>query len=77
MHCHTKDNVSVSVQVAVQSSVRLDNTDDAMCGLASMGAQIDSYVSDVVRSAVPHMPLDEAAEGVGGIRLYHSQGPCH
>merc|ERR1712086_968633 len=47
----TKDNVFVNVIVAVQQSV-----------LSDVGAQIDSYVSDVVRSQLPRMTLDEAFE---------------
>mmetsp|Transcript_80621 Transcript_80621/g.155731 ORF Transcript_80621/g.155731 Transcript_80621/m.155731 type:complete len:293 (+) Transcript_80621:58-936(+) len=58
----TKDNVFVSAQVAVQQSVKPENTVDAMYKLSDVHAQIDSYVSDVVRSSVPHMTLDEAFE---------------
>merc|ERR1712129_159482 len=58
----TKDNVFVRVDVAVQQSVNKDNVMDAMYKLADVSAQIDSYVSDVVRSTVPHMTLDEAFE---------------
>jgi len=58
----TKDNVFVSVKVAVQQSVKPERTVDAMYKLANVHAQIESYVSDVVRSCVPHMSLDEAFE---------------
>jgi len=58
----TKDNVFVRVDVAVQQSVNKDNVMDAMYKLADVSAQIDSYVSDVVRSTVPHMTLDESFE---------------
>jgi len=58
----TKDNVFVTAQVAVQQSVKPENVVDAMYKLSDVHAQIDSYVSDVVRSSVPHMPLDEAFE---------------
>merc|ERR1712008_232206 len=58
----TKDNVFVTAQVAVQQSVKPDNVVDAMYKLADVHAQIDSYVSDVVRSSVPHMTLDESFE---------------
>mmetsp|Transcript_19364 Transcript_19364/g.56242 ORF Transcript_19364/g.56242 Transcript_19364/m.56242 type:complete len:296 (-) Transcript_19364:246-1133(-) len=58
----TKDNVFVTARVAVQQSVRPDNAVDAMYKLANVHAQIDSYVSDVVRSSVPHMTLDESFE---------------
>jgi len=58
----TKDNVFVKCEVAVQQSVKPENTVDAMYKLADVRAQIDSYVSDVVRSSVPHMTLDESFE---------------
>jgi len=58
----TKDNVFVTAQVAIQQSVKPENTVDAMYKLADVHAQIDSYVSDVVRSSVPHMTLDESFE---------------
>mmetsp|Transcript_126585 Transcript_126585/g.246720 ORF Transcript_126585/g.246720 Transcript_126585/m.246720 type:complete len:295 (-) Transcript_126585:217-1101(-) len=58
----TKDNVFVTSRVAVQQSVKPENTVDAMYKLSDVHAQIDSYVSDVVRSQVPAMTLDEAFE---------------
>jgi len=58
----TKDNVFVNVIVAVQQSVIPDKARDAMYKLSNVHAQIDSYVSDVVRSQVPKMNLDEAFE---------------
>jgi len=58
----TKDNVFVKVVVAVQQSVLPDNVEAAIYKLADVEAQIDSYVSDVVRSQVPKMNLDEAFE---------------
>jgi len=58
----TKDNVFLVAKVAVQQSVKPENVQDAMYKLANVHAQIDSYVSDVVRSQVPHMNLDEAFE---------------
>jgi len=58
----TKDNVFVTAQVAVQQSVKPENTVDAMYKLTNVHSQIDSYVSDVVRSQVPHMTLDESFE---------------
>jgi len=58
----TKDNVFVTCKVAVQQSVRPENAYDAMYKLANVREQIESYVSDVVRSSVPHMLLDEAFE---------------
>jgi len=58
----TKDNVFVTAKVAVQQSVRTENAFDAMYKLSNVHAQIESYVSDVVRSQVPHMTLDESFE---------------
>jgi len=58
----TKDNVFVNCVVAVQQSVIPENASDAMYRLSNVHAQIDSYVSDVVRSQVPRMTLDEAFE---------------
>lgn len=62
VHTKTKDNVFVTAQVAVQQSVKPENTVDAMYKLADVHAQIDSYVSDVVRSDLPKMTLDESFE---------------
>ncbi|CAE8591656.1 unnamed protein product [Polarella glacialis] len=58
----TKDNVFVQVKVAVQQSVMPDYIELAMYKLSDVNQQVDSYVSDVVRSFVPHMTLDEAFE---------------
>jgi len=58
----TKDNVFVTAKVAVQQSVIPEKTEDAIYKLVNVHAQIDSYVSDVVRSSVPHMSLDESFE---------------
>merc|ERR1712135_240942 len=54
----TKDNVFV----AVQQSVVPERVEDAIYKLTNVHAQVDSYVSDVVRSHVPKMTLDEAFE---------------
>merc|ERR1712060_439667 len=54
--------VFLNAKVAVQHSVKPDSVQDAMYKLANVHAQIDSYVSDVVRSSVPHMTLDESFE---------------
>jgi len=58
----TKDNVFVLVKVSVQQQVIPEQAESAIYKLANVGAQIDSYVSDVVRSFVPKMSLDEAFE---------------
>jgi len=58
----TKDNVFVNVVVAVQQSVIPEHAEEAMYKLSNVHSQIDSYVSDVVRSQVPKLTLDEAFE---------------
>lgn len=58
----TKDNVFVTVHVAVQQSVLPQNAKEAIYKLGDVSSQIDSYVSDVVRSQIPKMNLDEAFE---------------
>ncbi|CAK0869957.1 unnamed protein product [Prorocentrum cordatum] len=58
----TKDNVFVLVKVSVQQQVIPEQAESAIYKLANVSAQIDSYVSDVIRSAVPKMTLDEAFE---------------
>merc|ERR1711862_454826 len=58
----TKDNVFVTAQVAVQQSVIPEHVQEAMYKLTDVHAQIDSYASDVIRSQVPLMTLDEAFE---------------
>mmetsp|Transcript_115272 Transcript_115272/g.321209 ORF Transcript_115272/g.321209 Transcript_115272/m.321209 type:complete len:321 (-) Transcript_115272:178-1140(-) len=65
----TKDNVFVIVRVAVQQSVIPERAESALYKLADVGAQIDSYVADVVRSHVPKMMLDEAFENKDSISL--------
>lgn len=58
----TKDNVFVTVHVAIQQSVIPEHVEEAIYKLSNVDAQIDSYVADVVRSHVPKMMLDEAFE---------------
>jgi regulator of protease activity HflC (stomatin/prohibitin superfamily) len=58
----TKDNVFVLVKVSVQQQVIPEEAESSVYKLANVGAQIDSYVADVVRSCVPKMTLDEAFE---------------
>jgi regulator of protease activity HflC (stomatin/prohibitin superfamily) len=63
----TKDNVFVLVKVSVQQTVIPDQAESAIYKLANVSAQIDSYVSDVVRSHVPKMNLDDAFENKDAI----------
>jgi len=63
----TKDNVFVLVKVSVQQTVIPEQAESAIYKLANVSAQIDSYVSDVVRSHVPKMNLDEAFENKDSI----------
>lgn len=58
----TKDNVFVTAKVAVQHAVKKESVELAMYQLSDIQGQIDSYVSDVVRSYLPVMTLDEAFE---------------
>ena len=50
------------VSVAVQQSVVPDCVGDAIYKLSNVHAQVDSYVSNVVRLHVPMMTLDETFE---------------
>ncbi len=58
----TKDNVFVTVPVAVQYVVEEDNVADAYYKLANSEEQIRSYVFDTVRSALSGLTLDTAFE---------------
>merc|ERR1719384_380711 len=60
VHTKSKDNVFLVVKVAVQQFVKEDCVRDAMYKLSDVHKQSDSYVSEVVRSLVPHMSLNEA-----------------
>lgn len=62
VHTKTKDNVFVTVNVAVQLSVIPEHIQEAMYKLMDVASQIDSYVADVVRSQMPVLTLDEAFE---------------
>jgi regulator of protease activity HflC (stomatin/prohibitin superfamily) len=55
----TKDNVFVQIHIAVQQEVHKDNCQAAIYKLNNPSSQIDSFVSDVVRSHVPGDTLDE------------------
>ncbi|KAF4660020.1 HIR complex subunit [Perkinsus olseni] len=58
----TKDNVFVSIQVAVQYEVIKSKIYEAFYRLHNPTVQINSYVFDVVRSTVPGMLLDDVFE---------------
>ncbi|MBV7433131.1 SPFH domain-containing protein [Dermabacteraceae bacterium P13077] len=58
----TKDNVFVTVPVAVQYMIRENQVVDAFYRLSDPEAQIRSYVFDTVRSALSSLDLDAAFE---------------
>lgn len=58
----TKDDVFVHLKVSVQYQVTRAKVYDAFYKLESPGAQITSYVFDVVRAEVPKMKLDDVFE---------------
>jgi len=58
----TKDNTFVKVQVAVQMGINKDNAENAIYKLDNLSEQLESYVSNIVRAAIPALTLDEAFE---------------
>lgn len=58
----TKDNVQLTVKVAVQYQVEKHQVENAYYKLTNVHSQINSYVDDAVRTAVPKQTLDEAFE---------------
>lgn len=58
----TKDNVGVQVKVAVQYLAESSKVYEAYYKLTNVGAQITSYVDDVVRATLPTLELDQAFE---------------
>jgi len=58
----TKDNVFVSIDVAVQYQAMETKVYDAFYKLTNPHEQIKSYVFDVVRASVPKITLDEVFE---------------
>jgi regulator of protease activity HflC (stomatin/prohibitin superfamily) len=58
----TKDNVGVTVRVAVQFIAKADMIYEAYYKLTNVDAQIQSYVDDVVRATLPTLELDAAYE---------------
>eukprot|EP00392_Amoebophrya_sp_AT5.2_P010526 g10590.t1 len=55
----TKDDVFVEFVVMVQQEVIKGRAEDAIYRLSSPDKQIDSFVTNVIRSCVPKMTLDE------------------
>ncbi|HEV2545826.1 MAG TPA: SPFH domain-containing protein [Stellaceae bacterium] len=63
----TKDKVTVTLEISVQSRVIPANAYEAFYKLADPAKQIESYVFDAVRSKVPEMELDEVFQNKGEI----------
>ena len=63
----TKDKVTVTLEISVQSRVIPDKAYEAFYKLADPAQQIESYVFDAVRSKVPEMELDEVFQNKGEI----------
>lgn len=58
----TKDNVFCNLQVSIQFQVDHAKIADSYYGLSDPISQIESYIQDAIRSAVPVLTLDEAFE---------------
>lgn len=58
----TSDNVFVTIHIAVQQEVSKDNAYEAIYKLNNAAVQIESFVSDVVRSHAPTTTLDQLFE---------------
>ena len=65
----TKDNVFVTMHIAVQYFVLEQNIADAFYKLSNPMAQIESHVLDIVRGQVPKMDLDDVFENKDAIAL--------
>lgn len=63
----TKDNVFVTIPVAIQYRVLPDKVVEAHYKLANPTEQIEAYVQQVILSHVPKMDLDSAFENQGQI----------
>ena len=63
----TKDKVTVTLEISVQSRVIPERAYDAFYKLADPAKQIESYVFDAVRSKVPEMELDQVFQNKGEI----------
>jgi regulator of protease activity HflC (stomatin/prohibitin superfamily) len=58
----TKDDVTITLTVAVQYQAIPDKVYDTFYKLSNAQFQIQAYVEDVVRSTLPRMDLDDAFE---------------
>lgn len=56
----TKDNVFVTADVSVQYQVNSQKVTDAFYKLENPEQQINAYVEDAIRSAIPALDLDDA-----------------
>lgn len=65
----TNDNVFVTLNVATQYRVNEENVTDAYYKLMRPEEQIQSYIEDALRSAVPKLTLDELFEKKDEIAL--------
>lgn len=65
----TRDNVFVTLNIATQYRVNEDSVKDAYYKLMRPEAQIQSYIEDALRSAVPKLTLDELFEKKDEIAL--------
>jgi regulator of protease activity HflC (stomatin/prohibitin superfamily) len=63
----TRDKVTVTLEISVQSRVIPAHAYDAFYKLADPVRQIESYVFDAVRSKVPEMELDQVFQNKGEI----------
>lgn len=72
----TKDNVFVSIQLAVQFEVIRAKIFEAFYSLQNPVVQINAYVFDVVRNQVPRMLLDEVFESKDDIALRVKESLC-
>lgn len=58
----TRDNVFVTAEVSVQYQVNPKKVGDAFYRLENPEQQINAYVEDAIRSAIPKLDLDDAYE---------------
>lgn len=63
----TKDKVTVTLEISVQSRVIPAKAYEAFYKLTDPAKQIESYVFDAVRSKVPEMELDQVFQNKGEI----------